>query len=270
MSPCQTFLVLCTFDCRDAAASPTRMTTNAEPLRRPLTVMEMQGCLFKYGLGITVFSAPLSAYQICKLYRAPVPVTAMLRSATLIFPHQTVLKMAQMNACKPVKDYLNPWAAFAAVGVLQGGVYGQANIHFTKSFNLVKTAPSLAGLFRGSGFAGARDMLSQGVPFVFSGPFRQTFLDSADSLPPVVKTYGSVLTMSAVGTVLSQGLHNCQIMMQSNQGLSYAGALRSVYEVHGVSALYKGAEARMGLLMVVNVLNELLLKPAWEGVPVEQ
>ena len=76
--------------------------------------------------------------------------------------------------------------------------------------------------------------------------------------------------MSAVGTVLSQGLHNCQIMMQSNQGLSYAGALRSVYEVHGISALYKGAEARMGLLMVVNVLNELLLKPAWEGVPVEQ
>ena len=30
------------------------------------------------------------------------------------------------------------------------------------------------------------------------------------------------------------------------------------------------AEARMGLLMVVNVLNELLLKPAWEGVPVER
>ena len=28
--------------------------------------------------------------------------------------------------------------------------------------------------------------------------------------------------------------------------------------------------ARMGLLMVVNVLNELLLKPAWEGVPVER
>ena len=34
---------------------------------------------------------------------------------------QTLLKAAQMNLCTPVKEYLNPWAAFAMVGVLSSG-----------------------------------------------------------------------------------------------------------------------------------------------------
>jgi hypothetical protein len=57
---------------------------------------------------------------------------------------------------------------------------------------------------------------------------------------------------------------------QSNQELGYAGTLRSVWERNGISVFYKGAEARVGLLIVVNVLNELLLKPAWSGVEVQE
>jgi hypothetical protein len=45
-----------------------------------------------------------------------------------IFPHQTALKLLQMNTATPVKEHLNPWAAFAVVGVLQGGVYGQVSL----------------------------------------------------------------------------------------------------------------------------------------------
>lgn len=40
----------------------------------------------------------------------------------------------QMTAATPIKEHLNPWAAFAAVGVLQGGVYGHANIHLANTF----------------------------------------------------------------------------------------------------------------------------------------
>lgn len=74
-----------------------------------------------------------------------------------------MLKALQMNASTPAKDYLNPWAAFAVVGVLQGVVYGQANIHFTRTLKLVEHVPTmtLAGVMRGSAFAAGRDMISQ-------------------------------------------------------------------------------------------------------------
>lgn len=33
-----------------------------------------------------------------------------------------------------------------------------------------------------------------------------------------------------------------------------------------MSIMYRGASARIGLLLIVNGLNEVLLKPAWEQV----
>jgi hypothetical protein len=89
-------------------------------------------------------------------------------SSATIFPHQTMLKAAQMNASTPVKEHLNPWAAFAVVGILQDGVYGQANVHFSKVLGIGSKTASLAGVFRGSGFSACRDMLSQGLPFMCS------------------------------------------------------------------------------------------------------
>lgn len=65
---------------------------------------------------------------------------------------------------------------------------------------------------------------------------------------------------------MSQGLHNCQITMQADQSLGYASAVRTVFQQHGIRALIRGAEARVGLLLIVNLLNELLLKPAWAPV----
>lgn len=99
------------------------MATGGAPAavkRRKLSLVEMQKYYFGYGAGISVFSCPASAYQLCKLYNCnTVAPGRLVRTAMQIVPHQTVLKMIQMNLSAPVKEYANPWAAFAVVGVLQ-------------------------------------------------------------------------------------------------------------------------------------------------------
>jgi hypothetical protein len=56
--------------------------------------------------------------------------------------------------------------------------------------------------------------------------------------------------------------------MQSNPTLGYIATIKDLFARNGVAALYRGAEARVGLLIVANTLNELVLKPAWEEVEV--
>ncbi len=63
----------------------------------------------------------------------------MFRLSAIVFPVQTFLKSIQMNISTPVKEYLNPWMAFAVVGILQGGVYGQCNMYFSKTLGIGKT-----------------------------------------------------------------------------------------------------------------------------------
>jgi hypothetical protein len=183
---------------------------------------------------------------------------------------------------------LNPWSAFFVVGVLQGAIYGYSNIHFSKAWGLgtaAATAPTLASkiavLFRGSGFAGVRDTISQGTPFMFSGAVHTNVLDQLfptvlkeDEESPttldLVKHWTALVSTSVVATYLSQGLHNCQTMMQTNATVDYAGAVKKVWADHGIAAFYRGAEARVGLLLIINILNELLLKPAWAPIREER
>jgi hypothetical protein len=240
---------------------------------RPKTFLEQQPYIFAYGAAISVFSPTATAYQLSKLYNLKPTLGRLIRLSAPIFPAQTALKAIQMNSSTPVKEYLNPWAAFAVIGVLQGGVYGQCNVHFSRALELGKTV-SLKGVFRGSAFAGSRDMISQGVPFMCSQTIRESLLDpiwktEKGTTEDKAKQWTSVLSTSVVATYLSQGFHNFQISMQADQSLSYVQAVKSVTGQHGFKALYKGAEARVGLLLIVNVLNELLLKPAWAPVPME-
>mmetsp|Transcript_16310 Transcript_16310/g.28894 ORF Transcript_16310/g.28894 Transcript_16310/m.28894 type:complete len:264 (-) Transcript_16310:134-925(-) len=243
---------------------------------RPKTVMEMQPYMFGYGLGISLFSPMATLYQVCQLNpQLGLKPAQMPAIAMRILPQQVLLKVTQMNLSTPVKEQLNPWAAFAAVGVLQGGVYGQATIYFARTLKLGKE-PSYMGMFRGAAFAGGRDLISQGVPFVLSSTFREAVLDPLypthdNPEGPIAKAkqWGAVLATSTFATYASQGLHNCQLTMQANQELSYAQTLKKAVSENGVRLLYKGAEARVGLLLIVNILNELLLKPAWAPVPVD-
>lgn len=138
---------------------------------------------------------------VCKLNpQVSISKARMVRLAATIFPVQTLLKAIQsellsvsterilahlcctsrvsVNASTPIKEYLNPWAAFAVVGVLQGGVYGQATIYYSQQLGLNKKV-DLRGLFRGVGFAAARDLVSQGIPFMWSGMLRDALFGSA-------------------------------------------------------------------------------------------
>jgi len=254
----------------------TTEDASVRPTTRPRTFMERQPYILGYGATISLISPAATAYQLCRLYNVTKSPLQLLTMSAAIFPHQTALKAAQMNASTPVKEHLNPWAAFAVVGVLQGGVYGQCNVHFSRALKIGSATASLTGIFRGSGFAAVRDMLSQGLPFMCSGHVRSSVLDryypttKEQETANSIKHWTSVLSTSVVATYLSQALHNGQIAMQSNQSLGYASAVRSVWQQHGVAMFYKGAEARVGLLLLVNVLNEVLLKPAWAPVPLSE
>ena len=258
-----------------SSATP-QYTVNSKPTLRSRTFLEKQPYIVAYGGVISAFSPIATAYQLCKLYNLRPSSPTLLRMSLGIFPHQTALKALQMNVSTPVKEYLNnPWAAFGVVGILQGGVYGQANVHFSRALQLGQTAASLRGIFRGSAFAGLRDTISQGMPFMCSESVRTQVLERAwqrseddddDLLASSVQHWTAVVSTSVVATYASQGLHNCQTAMQADQSLSYRQAVRTVFQQHGWRALIKGAEARVGLLLIVNVLNELLLKPAWAPV----
>uniref|UniRef100_A0A7S3LQ80 ADP,ATP carrier protein n=1 Tax=Aplanochytrium stocchinoi TaxID=215587 RepID=A0A7S3LQ80_9STRA len=234
--------------------------------------LEMQPYFLAYGFGISLVSPTASVYQLLKLN----PQVRMIifpdgmKIAMKILPHQTVLKVLQMNASTPVKEQLNPWAAFAAVGILQGGVYGQANVFFSQQLKL-GNKPSYSGVFRGWGYAGGRDMMSQGIPYVFSTKVRENILDQVwdtssepAGLGSQIKQWTAVIGTSIFATYISQGFHNCQITMHADQTVNHLGALRKAYAENGLSLLYKGGEARVGLLLVVNILNEAFLKKAWE------
>jgi hypothetical protein len=171
------------------------------------------------------------------------------------------------------------------VGVLQGGIYGFSNVHFSKAWKLGSLAASTTSLssrismvFRGSLFAGVRDMISQGTPFMCSKYVQSNALDVL--VPTVgdetttgrldfVKHWASLLSTSVTATYLSQGLHNCQTTMQTNSSFGYMDAVKKVWADHGLAAFYRGAEARVGLLVIINILNELLLKPAWAPIRME-
>lgn len=208
---------------------------------RSRTLYEKQPYLLGYSAAISVFSPCATAWQLCKIYNKSVPLPRLAGLAAQIFPHQTALKLMQMNAATPVKEYCNPWAAFFVVGVLQGGVYGQSNVHFANKLQL-STKASLKGMFRGSAFAGCRDSLSQGIPFALSRTVEATVFDPVwrsvfaaeedDSSVSGAKRAASVMFTSIAATFMSQGLHNGQIKMQAEQSLSYVGVVQTLYAEH--------------------------------------
>lgn len=246
---------------------------------RPQTFLEQQPFIVTHGICLTLVSPLACCYQVCKLNpQAAVPFKSMVRLSAAIFPSQILLRTLQTNICTPIKENLNPWLAFGAVGVLQGAVYGHANVYFARQLAITRVAQvvSLRAVMRGWGFAFARDMISQGIPFMCAPLVRQHVIDKVwttdeSSSPAMVtaKHWSSVISTSIVTTYLSQGIHNCQTSMQVDQTLGYVAAIKSVWQKNGIASLYRGAEARVGLLLIVNILNELLLKRAWRGVEVE-
>mmetsp|Transcript_4336 Transcript_4336/g.6502 ORF Transcript_4336/g.6502 Transcript_4336/m.6502 type:complete len:323 (-) Transcript_4336:139-1107(-) len=246
-----------------------------------------QSLFLGYSAAVTLFSPAMNLYQIARLNPGALTKLASSSGSSLVFtnfrlvasiiPHQIALRMLQVNLSTPVKDHLDPWLAFATLGVLQGAVYGQANVNFARRLGLSgpvaatvsigQNITAMRGMFRGSLFACCRDVISQGVPFMLSHKFSEKYLDPVlpgrDSRTMAIKHWTSVMGISIVSTHLSHGFHVCQTAMQTDPKLGYVESVKYVYKTHGVKALWKGVGARVGLLMMTNCFNEIFLKPAW-------
>mmetsp|Transcript_25527 Transcript_25527/g.62095 ORF Transcript_25527/g.62095 Transcript_25527/m.62095 type:complete len:245 (+) Transcript_25527:116-850(+) len=207
-----------------------------------------------YVLTLSSFTPPLILYNLKRLYgdavRLPSAGTIAKRSAAMM-PRHVVFRSAQYVLATEVKQRSSsPWLAFAAIGVTQGLVYGDLAAQWNRLLNITKTK---ASPIRGSPFAAARDMISQGVPFLVG-----QHVSGAAAVPAVVGA-------SVASTVLSHGLHNAQTVMQMNPSLGHVAAVRELYATHGVKAMYRGALSRMLLMGVTNALNHLLLRHAWQA-----
>lgn len=231
-----------------------------------------QPIFLAYGAGISIVSPTLTGWQLCKVFSRPTSFPTLAKLGLQIFPHQTMLKALQMNAATPVKEYVSPWLAFGLVGVLQGGVYGQCTVHYSKALQLAKTV-TFAGVFRGSLFAGMRDTVSQGVPFMCSSSVQTSLVNPLLSTAPLpdgesasgatIRKVVAVGGTSVFATFASQCFHNAQIKMQADNSLSYSRAVTSIWQEHGIKMFWMGGSARVALLLLVNGLNEVLLKRAW-------
>lgn len=229
---------------------------------------------FSYSFGLSIFSPIATLYQLKKVTpNLKVSPKQASKLGFRILPSQTLLKLGQMNISSPVCDYLNPWLAFGVVGVFQGAVYGHSNIYFVKHLlPRNKNVVSYAGLFRGFLFAGLRDMISQGVPYIFAHQIEMSLKEKINGkngneskMKSFVVKWSSVVGTSLFATILSQGLHNFQLTMHADHTItSHAAAVRQSIKTNGFKVLYKGCEARVGFMLLVNIANDLFLKHAWD------
>lgn len=153
-------------------------------------------------------------------------------------------------------------------------------MYFSQQLGLGKVF-ELSGMFRGVAFAAVRDALSQGIPFMCSDWLRSDVYiplfctrkknpSKTDSNPGqwavFLKHWVPVLVASIIATIISQWFHNCQMVMQADQSLSYLETVETLWNNNGVASFFLGADARISLLLIVNIFNEVLLKRAWQGV----
>eukprot|EP00287_Rhodomonas_sp_CCMP768_P009630 CAMPEP_0196744476 /NCGR_PEP_ID=MMETSP1091-20130531/57731_1 /TAXON_ID=302021 /ORGANISM="Rhodomonas sp., Strain CCMP768" /LENGTH=330 /DNA_ID=CAMNT_0042091033 /DNA_START=131 /DNA_END=1123 /DNA_ORIENTATION=+ len=240
---------------------------------RPLSFLELQPHLLWYGLTISSISPVVWGYQMSKLNPQVKTTVANIAMLSLsVIPTQALLKMLQLNLGTPIKRHLNPWCAFACMGAIQGGVTGQASVFFSRAFGIGN--PKLTDALRGYQLSALKDTIAQGLPFAFSDLVQHKLLDrllpssSTSSWLSSIKRGIAVVTTSALGTVLSQICQNLHFALVSSPGLSYTAAAKQLWDRNGVGMFFNGAASRLGLVLVVSVLNQAILKQAWQGVPV--
>lgn len=187
-----------------------------------------------------IYSGALSiATPLAMLYNltkvgTPIPTCiTIVKGVTRLFPGQALARCSQLYVATNIATTHHPILGFAFMGLTQGMIYNHCISHWLKTPNVFK------GVTRGLGFAVPRDVVSQGIPYLSNTP---------------------LLPTSLTATMMSQGLHNCQVHMQTNPTVSYKGCIRSLYNQHGMSALYKGVGGRMGLITVTNFVNSYSLQ----------
>ena len=215
---------------------------------------------FYHSLSITCFSPLTSLYQITHLYNLPNKNIVFLENSKYIyriFPQQVLFRCCQLHASTFCKDNFSPLFAFGIIGILQGGIYGHSNLYFSKKLNITKTI-KIRDYFRGPLFASSRDIISQGIPFVYCDSFNnQIFHNNKNTY------YFSLFMLSISSTILSHPLHCLQIFIQNNKTLPQLNVVEYMIKKHNISLFYKGIESRIILLFLTNLFNDIFLKEIW-------
>lgn len=220
-----------------------------------------------HSLLLSTVSPVYNIYQLKKLYQLKLSFSQMAGGSLSLLPAQTILRIGQLSMASKLKKDLDPWCAFAGIGVMQGIVYGHANLFFARHLRLCRHPLHPLLVTRGSAFGAARDTISQGVPFMFHSDVKKCVFDplwpSEDQRVSRVKEGLAVVCTSGASTLASHFLHVCQTTMQCNPTLSYQSVWSSAFRAHGWAMCWNGAAGRMALLLVTNLLNYHFLTPIW-------
>lgn len=212
-----------------------------------------------YSANISLISPVTNLYQLCRVHNKP--FLSNILYPYRIFPQQVALRFTQLHISLFSKEHLSPYLTFGIIGVLQGGIYGHANVYLAKQLNIVNKV-AFRNMFNGSLYAFSRDSISQGAPFLLSDRFKSSIINPLfPFLSDKTQQFLSIGTLSITFTALSHPFHNLQMIMQLNSKYRYKDSL--VQLINNKRLLLKGVESRILLLFVTNLFNEIYLKPIW-------
>ena len=224
--------------------------------------LKRERCFLYHASSMTLFSPLSSLYQTTRLFN--------LKSSTFfrniryiphIFPQQILFRYGQLHVSTLCKENISPIPAFGIIGILQGGVYGHSNLYFSKRLGITSNV-KITDYFRGPVFAASRDIISQGVPFMLTEKVSETlFKENSEKYH-----YPVLFAISALTTSLSHPLHCMQLFAQNNRNKSQLQIAIETCKSYKLTLFYKGIEARLVLLGLTNMFNDIFLKDVWLNV----
>jgi hypothetical protein len=217
--------------------------------------------IVEYSILAGIFTPFITFYQLQKLY--PFINNVNKRQVFVLCarnaPVQTVLKACQMISVVPVVENIHALPAFGIIGILQGLVYGQSTVFFSKNLGIHTTFSYKKALSRGIVFAASRDIISQGVPFTLSPVVKHKLVSDYQWSDRNARIM-SVLGLSILSTYLSHVFHNAQLLLQTNAAITNRNVFPTMYSKMGSKMFFSGVGGRVVLLLGFNVLNDIYLK----------
>lgn len=217
---------------------------------------------FYHSFSLTCFSPVSTLYQITQFYpkfNNSKIIFNNIKQIPKIFPQQVLLRYGQLHISSFCKQDFSPIVAFGIIGILQGGIYGHSSLFFAKNLNITKTI-QFNHYFRGPIFASTRDIISQGIPFIFTQQINNSLFKHNSN---AIYYYGTLLTLSTTSTILSHPFHCFQIYCQNNPRSSQLKVANEMIKKYNWKLFYKGIEGRLLLLIVTNICNDVFLKKFW-------
>ena len=225
-----------------------------------------KGFLF-HSLSVTLFSPLASLYQTSTLFNKP--FLPNLKFVPRIFPQQIGLRYGQIYLSTECKNYLSPTCAFGLIGVLQGIVYGHSNLYFSQKMNIIRDV-KITNYLKGPVFAASRDIISQGIPFLFNNYIEDLVFGNNNNNNNNNKNnknkityYSSLSFLSISSTVLSHPFHCLQTYIQTQNNMSQYQAIKYLIQKERYNLFYKGIRGRFILLFITNLANDFFLNQLW-------